>query len=44
MLYAFILIVMVVLFVPNAYAIWYAHTEQYKLDNRLDHVTRRQAR
>ena len=41
MLYAFILIVMVVLFVPNAYAIWYAHTEQYKLDTRLDAVTKK---
>jgi hypothetical protein len=40
-LYAFVLIVIVVLFVSNAYAIWYAHTEQYKLDNRLDRVTRR---
>jgi hypothetical protein len=41
MLYAFVLIVIVALFVSNAYAIWYAHTEQYKLDNRLDRVTRR---
>jgi len=41
MLFAFILIVMVVLFVPNAYAIWYAHTEQYKLDTRLDAVTKK---
>jgi hypothetical protein len=41
MLYAFIFIVIVVLFVPNAYAIWYAHTEQYKLDNRLDTVTKK---
>jgi hypothetical protein len=41
MLYAFILIVIVVLFVPNAYAIWYAKTEQYKLDNRLDNVAKR---
>ena len=41
MLYAFILIVIVVLFVPNAYAIWYAHTEQYKLDNRPDSATKR---
>jgi hypothetical protein len=41
MLYAFILIVIVVLFVPNAYAIWYAQTEQYKLDNRLDNVAKR---
>ena len=41
MLYAFIFIVMVILFVPNAYAIWYAHTEQYKLDTRLDTVTKR---
>jgi len=41
MLFAFILIVVVVLFVPNAYAIWYAHTEQYKLDTRLDAVTKK---
>jgi len=41
MLYAFVLIVIVVLFVSNAYAIWYAHTEQYKLDNRLDNVAKR---
>jgi len=41
MLYAFIVIVIVVLFAPNAYAIWYASTEQYKLDNRLDNVTKR---
>ena len=41
MLSAFILILIVVLFVPNAYAIWYAQTEQYKLDNRLDNVTKR---
>ena len=41
MLLAFILIVILVLFVSNAYAIWYAHTEQYKLDNRLDNATKR---
>jgi len=41
MLYAFVLIVVVVLFAHNAYAIWYAHTEQYELDNRLDSATRR---
>ena len=41
MLYAFILIVMVVLFVSNAYAIWYAKTGRYELDNRLDNVTKK---
>lgn len=41
MLYAFILIVMVVLFVSNAYAIWYARTGKYELDNRLDTVTKK---
>jgi len=41
MLYAFILIVMVVLFVSNAYAIWYAKTGRYELDNRLDTVTKK---
>ena len=41
MLYAFVVVVIVVLFAPNAYAIWYAETEQYKLDNRLDNVTKR---
>ena len=41
MLYAFVVVVIVVLFAPNAYAIWYAGTEQYKLDNRLDNATKR---
>jgi hypothetical protein len=41
MLYAFVLIIVIVLFAHNAYAIWYAHTEQYKLDNRLDNVAKR---
>ena len=41
MLYAFILIVMVVLFVSNAYAIWYAKTGRYELDKRLDTVTKK---
>ena len=41
MLYAFILIVMVVLFVSNAYAIWYAKTGRYELDSRLDTVTKK---
>lgn len=39
MINAFILIVILVLFGSNAYAIWYAHTEQYKLSNRRDYVT-----
>jgi hypothetical protein len=38
MLYAFVLIVIVVLFGSNAYTIWYAHTEQYKLNNCRDRV------
>ena len=41
MLYAFVLIVVVVLFAPNAYAIWYAKTGRYELDTRLDAVTKK---
>jgi hypothetical protein len=44
MLYAFILIVtvvLIVLFVSSAYAIWYAKTGRYELDNRLDNVAKR---
>jgi hypothetical protein len=41
MLYAFIIIGIVILFAPHAYAIWYARTGQYELDNRLDNATRR---
>jgi len=41
MLYAFIIIGIVILFAPHAYAIWYARTGQYELDNRLDSATRR---
>lgn len=41
MLYAFIIIGIVLLFAPHAYAIWYARTGQYELDNRLDSATRR---
>ena len=47
MLYAFIVIVMVVLvvlFVPTAYAIWYARTGRYELDRRFDNVARHKAR
>jgi len=40
MLYAFVFILMVVLFAPTAYAIWYAKTGRYELNNRLDDVTK----
>lgn len=44
MLYAFVviaLVVLIVLIVSNAYAIWYAKTGRYELDNRLDAVTKK---
>ncbi len=44
MLYAFVviaLVVLIVLIVSNAYAIWYAKTGRYELDNRLDTVTKK---
>jgi hypothetical protein len=47
MLYAFVVIgivVLVVLAVSNAYAIWYAKSGRYELDHRLDAVTRHQTR
>jgi hypothetical protein len=47
MFYAFVFIVtvvLIVLVVSNAYAIWYAKTGRYELNNRLDKVARRQAR
>ena len=44
MLYAFVLIIVIVLFISNAYAIWYAKTGRYELDDRLDAVTRHKAR
>ncbi len=44
MLYAFIFIVIVILVVSNAYAIWYAKTGRYELDCRLDAVTRHKAK
>jgi hypothetical protein len=40
MLNAFVFIVVVILFVSNAYAIWYAKTGRYEIDNRLDTVTK----
>lgn len=47
MLYAFILILMVVLIVfavSTAYAIWYDRSGRYELDNRLDIVSRQKAK
>ena len=44
MLYAFVVIgivVLVVLVVSNAYAIWYAKSGRYDLDRRLDAVAKR---
>jgi hypothetical protein len=44
MLYAFVVIgivVLVVLVVSNAYAIWYAKSGRYDLDCRLDAVAKR---
>jgi len=44
MLYAFVVIAVVfliALFVSNAYAIWYAKTGRYELDNRLDTVSKK---
>ena len=47
MLYAFVfigMVVLLVLVVSTAYAIWYAKSGRYELDCRLDAVTRHQAR
>jgi hypothetical protein len=40
MLYAFVVIVIVILAGSNAYAIWYAKSGRYELDCRLDKVTK----
>ncbi len=40
MLYAFVIIVIVILAGSNAYAIWYAKSGRYELDRRLDTVTK----
>lgn len=41
MLYAFLLVMIVVLFYPSAHAIWYAKSGRYELDRRLDQVAKR---
>lgn len=41
MLYAFVVIVIVILAGSNAYAIWYAKSGRYELDCRLDKVTKK---
>jgi len=44
MFYAFIVIVMMFLFISNAYAIWYAKSGRYEQDCRLDTITRHKAK
>ncbi len=39
-----LIVTMTVLFVSNAYAIWYAKSGRYDLDRRLDAAVRHKAR
>ncbi|MBK7317762.1 hypothetical protein [Candidatus Villigracilis affinis] len=39
-----LIVTMAVLFVSNAYAIWYAKSGRYDLDRRLDAAVRHKAR
>lgn len=41
MLYAFVVLVLIVLASPSAYAIWYARSGRYELDQRLDAAAKR---